>query len=287
MQKNSFVLYTEYKDTFAALNDAEVGKLMRAIFTYAETGAIVPLPRVLQTAFLFIQKQMDRDNEKWENTRKLRAAAGRKGGKARTENQAKKREATNVHSNDAQMATQKAYHTGQNQAGLSQAKQTQANQAVYVDEHVNGHVDVDGDDVGHVYVNANEEGDVFATEEGTLGQHTNVSGAKRAAPAPVNTPFSVPSLAEVSSYCKARGNQIDPQTFLDYYTANGWQVGKAPMQDWHAMIRRWERLDKKRAAERASPPKQKRISDIGERTYTKEDWDRILGDPFAHLRGEQ
>lgn len=53
--------------------------------------------------------------------------------------------------------------------------------------------------------------------------------------------FSKPSLEELSAYCVERNNAVDPQAFLDHYTANGWRVGKSPMKDWRASVRTWER----------------------------------------------
>ena len=53
--------------------------------------------------------------------------------------------------------------------------------------------------------------------------------------------FTPPTLEEVSTYCQERNNNIDPQHFIDYYTSNGWQVGKTKMKDWKAAIRTWEK----------------------------------------------
>lgn len=53
--------------------------------------------------------------------------------------------------------------------------------------------------------------------------------------------FVIPSQEEVAAYCKERHNNINPQTFIDHYTANGWLIGgKAKMKDWRATIRTWE-----------------------------------------------
>ena len=52
--------------------------------------------------------------------------------------------------------------------------------------------------------------------------------------------FKEPSIQEVSTYCKERNNSINPQTFIDHYTGNGWMVGKNKMKDWKAVIRTWE-----------------------------------------------
>ena len=55
------------------------------------------------------------------------------------------------------------------------------------------------------------------------------------------TRFSPPSIAEVQAYCQERQNNVDAQRFVDYYTSNGWKVGKNAMKDWKAAVRQWER----------------------------------------------
>ena len=39
-------------------------------------------------------------------------------------------------------------------------------------------------------------------------------------------PFQKPTLEQVRQYCRQRGNRVDPQRWFDYYTANGWKMGK-------------------------------------------------------------
>ena len=57
---------------------------------------------------------------------------------------------------------------------------------------------------------------------------------------PKKTRFIPPTVDEVRDYCDERGNDVDPQRFVDYYTANGWKVGKNSMKDWKAAVRTWE-----------------------------------------------
>ena len=47
--------------------------------------------------------------------------------------------------------------------------------------------------------------------------------------------------SQVTAYCRERGNNVDPQHFIDHYTCNGWKVGRNPMKDWKAAVRTWER----------------------------------------------
>jgi ribosomal protein S8 len=65
------------------------------------------------------------------------------------------------------------------------------------------------------------------------------------------TRFTPPSVDEVNDYCDQRNNSVDPQTFIDFYQAKGWMVGKNKMKDWKACVRTWETNRKQR-----SKPKQ-------------------------------
>ena len=65
--------------------------------------------------------------------------------------------------------------------------------------------------------------------------------------------FSPPTLEEVKDYCSERGNQVDAQRWFDYYTANGWKVGKNQMKDWRAAVRTWERDSKPSGAKMKTP----------------------------------
>lgn len=53
--------------------------------------------------------------------------------------------------------------------------------------------------------------------------------------------FVPPTIEEVKAYCQERQNGVDAERFIDYYTANGWQVGKNKMKDWKAAVRTWEK----------------------------------------------
>jgi len=55
--------------------------------------------------------------------------------------------------------------------------------------------------------------------------------------------FTKPTLQEITTYCKERRNQVDPQQFLDHYESNGWRVGRNAMKDWRAAVRTWEKND--------------------------------------------
>ena len=52
--------------------------------------------------------------------------------------------------------------------------------------------------------------------------------------------FAPPSVEEVAAYCRERGNGIDARTFVEFYAARGWMMGKNQMSDWKSGIRYWE-----------------------------------------------
>ena len=64
--------------------------------------------------------------------------------------------------------------------------------------------------------------------------------------------FIPPTLAEVRDYCKERGNSIDPQRFIDYYSATDWMIGRTRMKDWRAKIRTWENSERQGGKENGS-----------------------------------
>ena len=57
--------------------------------------------------------------------------------------------------------------------------------------------------------------------------------------------FTPPTVDEVRAYCTERKNRVDPERFVDFYSANGWKQGKGKtIVDWKAAVRTWEREDK-------------------------------------------
>lgn len=66
-----------------------------------------------------------------------------------------------------------------------------------------------------------------------IGAATPLECAKGAMP--------IPSLADITSYCSERKNNVDPEAWLAYYQSNGWRVGRNAMKDWRAAVRTWEK----------------------------------------------
>lgn len=81
-----------------------------------------------------------------------------------------------------------------------------------------------------------------------------------------------PTIEEVKGYCAERGNKVDPQRWFDYYTSNGWKVGKNPMKDWKAAVRTWERTDEGKKYK--GRPKSQTFFNYEEKPYDSEACER-------------
>lgn len=57
--------------------------------------------------------------------------------------------------------------------------------------------------------------------------------------------FIPPSLEQIAKYCLEINSEIDPESFYDFYSSNGWKIGKNEMEDWKAAVRTWDRREKK------------------------------------------
>ena len=74
--------------------------------------------------------------------------------------------------------------------------------------------------------------------------------AKPKEPEPEDRPppaprFKPPTLEEVKAYCaEMEYTMVDPVRWFNYYSSNGWMVGRNRMKDWKAAVRTWTRPPK-------------------------------------------
>nr|DAV02687.1 MAG TPA: Replication initiator A family protein [Caudoviricetes sp.] len=72
---------------------------------------------------------------------------------------------------------------------------------------------------------------------------------------PKRKKFVIPTVEDVQAYCDERGNNIDAQHFIDYYSARGWMLVKSHIKDWKACVRTWERNDSFKPKQEKQPEK--------------------------------
>ena len=115
----------------------------------------------------------------------------------------------------------------------------------------NQHTDLSKTTQGGVEINTRVCG--FQHNNTNTTTNTTTNTIKKETKAKKDT-FKPPTLEQVREYCQDKGYTINPETFIDYYTSNGWHVGKNKMRDWRAAVRTWVNKDKDRKPKSKSLP---------------------------------
>ena len=213
-----FVIYKDWEQLFSALNDKQAGQLMKALFAFAKSGETPQFAGALQMAFLMMSQQIERDGAKWERICERRAEAGKRGGRPKKPEDTEQEEKQEV-----------SEESKKSKRFLKKAKKADTETDTGTD------TDTDTD----TEIGCGEE--IAAKPQSSLTHAGADASAHTSAHARENSKsFFPPSVEEVAAYCAERKNDIDAQHFIDHYTANGWMVGKNPMRDWKAAVRRWE-----------------------------------------------
>lgn len=78
--------------------------------------------------------------------------------------------------------------------------------------------------------------------------------------------FMPPTVEEVRDYIKSQNYNINPEQFIDYYTARGWELSKGrKIKDWKACVRTWVRNGYDTARNKA-------VTGYEQHGYTQEDF---------------
>lgn len=89
--------------------------------------------------------------------------------------------------------------------------------------------------------------------------------------------FYPPTLEELKKYIDDNKYNVDPERFIDYYTANGWTVGKNRMKDWKAAVRNWDRSQKPGGRMRQEKTAETKFSNFEQRSYDYAALESALG----------
>ena len=181
-------------------------RLYDAMLDYGETGVVPELEGPLAVLWDYFQPQLELDNARYESIRAKRAKAGRLGGLACLGSRQPEQEPQD----------------GQEEAREA-AEANEANEANQANE-------------------ANEANTIQSSTVQSNPVQLRESIAAKAPPAPKKR-FVPPTQAEIGAYVREAKLTMDPQEFLDYYTANGWKVGSHAMKDWRAAARNWARKE--------------------------------------------
>ena len=88
--------------------------------------------------------------------------------------------------------------------------------------------------------------------------------------------FTPPTREDIIAFCLENGLIIDVDRFIDYYTSNGWMVGRNHMKDWKATVRNWAKGDNNRST-RPAPAKRVIAQEFPQRDYSSVNDDMMSG----------
>ena len=208
MERESFIFYRSFYDSIKGLGDAEFAECMRFLCEYGLNGAEQTGGTLAEVVLKMAKPQIDANNQ--------RRANGAKGGRPKASPSEGEQAVSDRKTDGSETENHRLRDAKPNVNG-------------------NGNVNENGNGNG----NENEKGNGNENEKG------NGEGNENASQDGQPHPFHPPSVEEVRAYCESKGYRISPERFMDYYTANGWRLGKSEMKDWKAVVRNWERQEAK------------------------------------------
>lgn len=110
-------------------------------------------------------------------------------------------------------------------------------------------------DAGGIPENPKDSAGIPSSSSYSSSSSLSIEGGGTPPRAPAKR-FTPPTVEEVAAYAREAGLRMDAARFVDYFTSNGWKVGRGPMKDWHAAARNWAARDE-RGKTPASPSQQR------------------------------
>ena len=219
IDKESYMLYRGWNPLFENLPKEQLGELFYAICCYQSGKEYSIENPLIKGVFEMVLMQFKKDEEKYISNCEAKAKNGKKGAESRWQddnnNTSENGKNGKCHSEDGKNG--KCYFSH------NEEKTEMAKMAI-------------------------EEEDKEEEEEEEEVEEVPTVPKKREA----RKRFSPPSAAEVREYCRERENAVDAESFVDFYAAKGWKVGNAPMKDWKAAVRTWEKRESRAAPRRGA-----------------------------------
>ena len=79
--------------------------------------------------------------------------------------------------------------------------------------------------------------------------------------------FTKPTIIEIKEYCSERKNNVDSETFFDFYESKGWLIGKNKMKSWKACVRTWEKSRNTNTNDRTTSHRHQKGKDYGDGSF--------------------
>ena len=214
----TFLFNLEWMEALRGYPTEVISEVLLCIVRYAETGEQIEMKPLVKMAFSFIKRDMDRLKE-WENEQKRkRREAGRTGGLAKKGGQY-------IVTEEVSIDCSTHGDNDNEEAPISNAKQTEANVSKTKQEQANGSKAKQTEANGSYNNNINSNSNIKENVE------------KKS-----DTRFSPPTIEEVRAYCAEKGyTNVDPERFCYFYESKGWMVGKNKMKNWRSAVSNWSK----------------------------------------------
>ena len=81
--------------------------------------------------------------------------------------------------------------------------------------------------------------------------------------------FVKPSIIDIKEFCKERKNNVDCETFFNFYESKDWYIGQNKMKNWKACVITWEksRNNKNNTNDRSTPHFHQKGKDYGDGSF--------------------
>ena len=203
MTELSYVcLYNSYLLSLAPYTDAQVGRLVRAMMSYSQTGEIPQFKGAERMIWPTLQNQLDRDREAYDDRRRINSRNGSKGGRPKGEKK----------TDGLILETEKSEKSDRFFSKPKKPKEKENKKEKKNEKENENKKDKEN------------ERDIIC------------AGAQGSSP---SLAMVAPTAKEVQLYCLEAQLEFDPEQFVDYYSAVGWKRGGLPITDWKAAARCW------------------------------------------------
>ena len=224
IEKESYMLYRGWNPLFESLPKEQLGELFYAICCYQSGKEYEIKNQFVKGVFEMVLMQFQKDEANYKEKCEIRAKNGKKGAENRWQDNSKCQ--TEENTDDSENGKNGKCHSEDGKNGKCYFRHTE-----------------EKNEMAKMAIEEEEEEEDKEEVEEVPTVPKKREARKRS---------STPSVDEVREYCFERGNGVDAETFVDFYASKGWKVGNAPMKDWKAAVRTWEKRDN-RAAPRAKP----------------------------------
>ena len=205
--RDSFIFYRSFQEAIESCPKDDQLVIYKAIAEYSLDRIEPDLSGIAKVCWVLIKPQLDANWRRFENGCKG-AEHGKKGGAPKGNKNANKQNDTGNEPQNNSIQTPK-----QPQNNPKAVEKTTPNVNVF---------------------NVNENDNVNNNKKELETKVSTKRETKR---------FTKPSIQEIKDLIHENSLSVDPDTFYDYYEANGWMAGKNHMKDWKATVRNWSRKE--------------------------------------------